>query len=116
MTLRDWLSNHADDLGATIFLSVIVAALVGFIKRSTGAAVFISCLASAMVVLIVFPWVSETWDWQHIVPVLGPLAGVCGLALFKVAMKFSDRLEERDAEIADDLINKGKSFIPGKGE
>lgn len=116
MTLREWLSAHIDDLGATIFIAVLVAALVGFIKRSTGAAVFISCTASAMLVLIVFPWVSGEWDWQHVVPVLGPAAGLCGLALFKIAMKFSDRLEARDTEIADTLINKGVSLIPGKGE
>ena len=114
MTLREWFLSHLDNLGATILISIMVAALVGFIKRSTGAAVFISCAASSMLVLIVFPWVGDMWTWDRVVPGLGFVAGLCGLALFKIAMKFSDRLEARDVEIADDLINKAKSFIPGK--
>jgi len=116
MGIREWFSAHLDDLGATILIAVLVAALVGFIKRSTGAAVFISCSAATMLVLIVYPWVSNLgYRWDQVVPGLGVAAGFCAVSLFKIAMKFSDRLEARDGEIADGLIDKAKSFIPGKG-
>lgn len=113
--IRQWLEVHLDDLAATVFIAVVVAALVGFIKRSTGAAVFVSCACSAMLVLIAFPWLSDIWDWKKLVPVLGAAAGVCSVGLFKIAMKVGDRLGERDTELADKIINKGASFIPGDG-
>jgi hypothetical protein len=39
---------------------------------------------------------------------------LCAVALFKIAMSFADRLGKRDTEIADSLINKGLSLVPGK--
>ena len=114
--MREWFEQHLDDLMATLFVAVIVAALVGFIRRSTGAAVFISCFASATLVLIIYPWVSDLgFDWKRMVPILGAGSGLCAVGLFKIAMAFSDRLGERDKEIADELIDKAKSYIPGKG-
>ena len=112
--MREWLSAHFDDFMATIFVAVVVAALVGFIKRSTGVAVFISCSCSATLVLIAFPWVSDFgWDWKRVVPLLGVVSGLGAVGLFKVAMALADRLGTRDQEIADRLIEKGMSFIPG---
>ncbi len=113
--MREWLSSHLDDFLATMFVAVVVAALVGFIKRSTGMAVFMSCSASATLVLIAFPWVSDFgWDWKRVVPLLGVVSGLGAVGLFKVAMAFADRLGTRDQEIADRLINKGISLIPGE--
>ncbi len=114
MTLREWLSAQMDNLGATIFIAILVAALIGFIKRSTGAAVFIACSCSATLVLILFPWVSDWgYSWQKVVPVLGVGSGFLALGLFSIAMKMADRLQARDVEIADKLINKGVNLIPG---
>ena len=116
MTLRDWLAQHWDDLCATVFMAVVVAALVGFFKRSTGMAVFISCTAATMLVLMVFPWATELgYGWDRTVPILGPASGLCAVALFKIAIKFAERLEARDTELADKIINKGVSLIPGEG-
>jgi hypothetical protein len=39
---------------------------------------------------------------------------LCAVALFKIAMSFADRLGKRDEEIANRLIDKGISLIPGK--
>lgn len=114
--MREWFHAHLDDLMATLFVAVVVAALVGFLRRSTGIAVFISCSCSATLVLIAFPWLSDFWDWKKLVPILGVTAGLCAVALFKIAMRFSDRLEARDTEIADRLINKGVNLIPGDGK
>ena len=115
MNLREWLSAHLDDLGATILIAVLVAALVGFIKRSTGAAVFISCSAATMLVLIFYPWVSNLgYRWDQVVPALGVAAGFCAVSLFKIAMKFSDKLGEKDGELAEELLNRAKSLIPGR--
>ena len=117
MTLRDWLAQHIDDLLATVFIAVIVAALVGFIKRSTGMAVFISCSASATLVMLLYPWISDLgYDWKRVVPGLGVVAGLCAVALFKIAMSFADRLDARNTEIADKLINKAVNIVPGEGK
>jgi hypothetical protein len=113
--MREWLSTHLDDFMATMFVAVIVAALVGFIRRSTGAAVFVSCSSSATLVLIAYPWISDLgFDWKRVVPGLGVVSGLCAVALFKIAMSFADRLGKRDEEIANRLIDKGISLIPGK--
>jgi hypothetical protein len=113
--MRDWLQLHLDDFMATMFVAVIVAALVGFIRRSTGAAVFVSCSSSATLVLIAYPWISDLgFDWKRVVPGLGVVSGLCAVALFKIAMSFADRLGKRDTEIADSQINKGLSLVPGK--
>lgn len=116
MTLREWLVAHWDDLMATIFMAVVVAALTGFFKRSTGMAVFVACTCSTLMVLIVYPFLSGWgYDWRMTVPVLGPAAGLFAVGLFKIAVKISDRLGDRDTELADKLINKGVSLIPGSG-
>ena len=115
--MREWLQQHIDDLLATMFLAIIVAALVGFIRRSTGMAVFISCACSATLVLVVFPWVSDFgYDWKRTVPVLGVGSGICAVAMFKIAMAFSDKLESKDKEIAGKLMDKAEGFIPGMKE
>ena len=114
MNLRDWLAAHLDDFLATMFIAVNVSALVGFIKRSTGTAVFMSCACSASLVLILYPWVSDLgYDWKKVVPTLGTLAGLCAVGLFKIAMALADRLGSRNNEIADRLINKGINLLPG---
>lgn len=116
MTLREWLAANGDDVTATIFVSVVVAALVGFRKRSTGVAIFLSGASAATLSLIAYP-VLTSWgyDWRAGVSILGPLAGACSWAIFGILMKISDRLEARNTELADKLINKGASFIPGDG-
>lgn len=114
MSLREWLSANSDDLMATVFFSVCIAALVGFRRRSKGAAIFLGGIMSAMVALVVYPVVTSFgYDWRVGVSVVAPLSGACSWALFGILMKISDRLEARDVEIADSLINKGKSLLPG---
>jgi hypothetical protein len=114
VSLREWLLLHWDDLIATEFMAVVVAALVGFFKRSTGMAVFVSCTAATVLVLMLFPLLSSWgYDWRTLVTVLGPGAGLFAVVLFRIAIKIADRLEARDAEVADKLINKGVSLIPG---
>lgn len=116
MSMREWLALHWDDLMATIFMAVVVAALTGFFRRSTGMAVFIACTSASILVLILFPFL-QGWgyDWRVTVPVLGPAAGLFAVGLFKIAVKISDRLGDRDTELADKLIDKGVSLIPGSG-
>ena len=116
MSLRDWIISQLDNLMATVFIAVVIAALVGFYKRSTGMAIFTSCASSTVLALLSY-LVGNSWgyDWRLLIPVLGVGAGMCSVALFKVAIKFSDRLEARDQEIADKLINKGLNAIPGDG-
>lgn len=112
--MRDWLIAHWEDLAATVFMAVMVAALTGFFRRSTGMAVFIACTSATMLVLILYPFL-QGWgyDWRTTVLLLGPAAGLFAVGLFKIAVKLSDRLGDRDTELADRLINKGVSLIPG---
>lgn len=117
MTIREWLALQMDNLLATVFIAVIVAALVGFYKRSTGMAVFVACATASMVVLLAYPLLSAWgWEWQKLVPGLGLIAGLCSVALFKIAIKFSERLEARDQEIADNLVTKAVNAVPGIGK
>lgn len=116
MTLREWLAQNGDDIAATIFVSVVVAALVGFRKRSTGMAIFLSGASAATLSLMAYPLLTRWgYDWSVGVSVLAPLSGACSWAIFGILMKISDRLEARNTEIADKLINKGASLIPGNG-
>ncbi len=113
MTIREWLSANGDDIAATVFMSVIVAALVGFRKRSTGMAIFLSGASAATLSLIAYPALtSYGYDWRTGVSILGPLAGACSWAIFGILMKISDRLEARNTELADAAIDKAKGLIP----
>lgn len=118
MTLRDWLALHMDNLMAAEFFAVVIAALVGFFRRSTGMAVFMACMVAAVLVLLMY-LVGSAWgyEWRILVPTIGVGAGFCGVALFKIAMKFSDRIEERSTETANKLADKAvgrvESLIPG---
>lgn len=114
MSIRDWLAENGDNLAATIFVSVVVAALVGFRKRSTGMAIFLSGASAATMSLIAYPILTRWgYDWSVGVSILAPLSGACSWAVFGILMKVADRLEARNAELADKLIDKGASFISG---
>lgn len=114
VSLREWLSSHWDDLVATIFMAVMVSALVGFFKRSTGMAIVISCAAATTLALISFIVLTNMgYDWKVTVPILGPGSGLLAMGFLRIAIKLADRLGERDQEIADKLINKGLNSIPG---
>lgn len=118
MTLREWLSMQMDNLMATVFIAVVVAALVGFYRRSTGMAVFVACWASSVLAVLGY-LVGNAWgyDWRVLVPALGVGSGFCGVAFFKIAMKFSERLEAQDAEIgkrlADKAVGRLEGLMPG---
>ena len=118
MTLREWLVLHMDNLMATVFFSVIIAALVGFFKRSTGMAIFVACTSATIMALLGY-LVGSAWgyDWRILIPSLGVGAGFTSVALFKVAIKIADRVDERNTEIgnklADKAIGKVTGLIPG---
>lgn len=118
MTLRDWLHIHMDSLMATVFFAVVIAALVGFFKRSTGMAIFVSCTSATILALLGYLLGSSLgYEWRILVPTLGVGAGFTAVALFKIAMKFSDRLEERSTDtankFADKAIDRVGNFIGG---
>ena len=114
-TLREWLESHTDDLAATVFAAVVVASLVGFRRRSTGAASFVSACYGAMMAIIIYPVVSAYgYGWQFGLGIVGPLCGALAWAIIGVLTRLSDRVDERSTEIADKIIDKGEQFIPGR--
>lgn len=119
MTLREWLAIHMDNLMATVFFAVVISALVGFFKRSTGMAIFVSCTSATVLALLGY-LIGSAWgyDWRILIPTLGVGAGFCAVGLFKIAMKASDRLEERSAEAGRKLADKalGKIVNIGGGD
>lgn len=114
MTLRDWLSHNSDDLFATVFVAILVALGVGFRKRSTGLAIFLSGFSAAALVVVAYPiFTSYGYDWRIGVSVLAPVCGACSWAIFGVLVALSDRIDARRSQIADKLVDKAEGFFPG---
>lgn len=107
MTLREWLAVHMDNLMATVFFAVVISALVGFFKRSTGMAIFVSCTSATVLALLGY-LIGSAWgyDWKILIPTLGVGAGFCAVGLFKIAIKFAERVEKQDAAIGKKLADR----------
>ncbi len=114
--IRDWFHDQSDNIIATVFIAVLVALGVGFTKRSTGAAIFLAAFCGAVVSVIATPYLStyEWYSWKFAFSVQAPLCGACGWVAFRLLAAFADRLDARRSHLADRIIDKGESLIPGK--
>ena len=114
--LRDWFMAQSDNIVATVFVAVLVALGVGFTKKSTGAAIFLAAFAGATVVVISTPYLStfDFYNWKFAFSVQAPLCGACGWVVFRLLAAFAYRLDARRSHLADRIIDKGESLIPGK--
>jgi len=116
--MRDWFAEQSDNIVAAVFIAVMVALGVGITKKSTGAAIFLSAFCGAVVVVVTTPYLStyDFYSWKFAFSVQAPLCGACGWVAFRVLAAFADRLDARRTQLADKVLDKGESLIPGKGE
>lgn len=107
MSLQDYFKSNGDKIGATVAVAIIVASIVGFRRRSTPMALFVSNVSSALLAGLLFP-VAQTYgySWEVAIPVIGLGSGTCAFAAFSVLMRVADRLEARGDQLADRVIDK----------
>lgn len=111
MNLREYFEINADKLAAAVIGTVIVTSAIGFRKRSTGMAMFVSNMGSAGAALMLLPVLQHYgYDWEVAVPIDVLAAGAFTHAAFSVLMRIADRIEARGNELADKVIDK---YLPG---
>lgn len=106
-SLRTWLIASGDWLVGTVVMSLLTSSVVGWRKRSTGAALLMSHVASGILSIFLFI-VGKVlkYDPMLIIVVAGPIGGSCSYAAFSLLLKLNDRLEVRGNELADKIIDR----------
>lgn len=106
-SLREWLIHFGDYLAATLLLALATSSVVGWRKRSTGAALLMSHVASGILSIFLFVIGKGLhYDPMTIMVVAGPIGGSCSYAAFSLLLSINDRLELRKGSIADGLIDR----------
>jgi len=109
--LLEWLQSRGDGLAAAIAVGVASSSVTAYIKGTRTSGVLISHLATAILVVVIYPTMLAYFkdDWTvglH----LGLIAGITSFSVFSMLMKLGDkitnRVAERGTEMADTLIDK----------
>ncbi len=111
--IRVWFIEQSDNIVAGVFIAVLVALGVGFTKKSTGAAIFLSAFCGATVVVVSTPYLStfDFYSWKFAFSVQAPLCGACGWVAFRLLAAVADRLDARRSHYADKIVDKGESAL-----
>jgi hypothetical protein len=114
MSLRAFLELHADKIALAVFLAVSIGGVVGFRRRTTPLANFVSCVGSALLgaagVIIA---VHHGYDALAHIAIIGIAAGTLGYAAIGLLMKLADLLEARSDSLAKRVLDK---YLPPDGK
>lgn len=107
MSLRQWLERYGDWLGFSQLIALMVGSVIGFMQRSRGLAILFSHVAASVTGIVTFTG-GISWGYGVVFVAVssGVVGGGLGMALFRILLSVSDRLDKRRDEIADKLIDK----------
>jgi len=111
--MRDWLTAQWEWLATAVFIAVITSTTIGFREGSKGGAIFVSNAASAILAMVIYPFL-EKWGYNGpFVGLLGLFCGACGMAMFGVLISLSSQIDKRRVKLAEGLIDR---VAPGSGD
>lgn len=104
--MRAWLEGQWDWLLAGIFIAIATSTVTGLQAGTKGGAIFVSNAASAIMALVLFPFLNKYGYGGEWVFLLGLFCGACGLALFRVLTAVSLSIDKRRERLADRIIDR----------
>lgn len=111
--MRDWLALQWDWLCAAVFIAMATSTTIGFKDGAKGGAIFVSNAASAILALVLYPFM-ERWGYNGpYVGLLGLFCGACGMAMFGVLISLSSQIDKRRVKLAGGIIDR---VAPGSGD
>lgn len=111
--MRDWLFLQWDWLLSSIFIAVSTSTIIGFKDGTKGGAIAVSNFASAIVAIVLFPFLEKYGYGGPFSLLLGLFCGACGMATFSVLVSLSNMIERRRAKLAGVLLDR---VAPGTGD
>lgn len=109
LSVRQWIERYGDWLGVSQLLGLMVASVISFMQGVRGAAVLFSHFASSVASICLFVG-GVAMGYSLILDAIGSavLGGALGMALFRLLISISDRIDRRREVIAEDLVDRAE--------
>lgn len=117
MSVRQWLERYGDWLGVSQIIGLMVASVVAFMQSTRGLAVLFSHFASSVASICLFVAGLEL-DYPVVdVSIASAVGGgALGMALFRLLVSISDRIDKRREAIAEDLVDRAEGLLSKRPE
>lgn len=111
--MRAWLSDNLEWLASCVFIAVATSTTIGFREGSKGGAIALANFSSAILAIVLYPFLEKYGYTGPFVGILGLFCGACGVGVFSVLISLASTIERRRAKLAGQIVDR---VAPGSGD